>query len=55
MRSLLHDYLATDGDSTRLGRMQATEANVFQKTHRDKAKACGNKVFYFLEVLTNST
>ena len=40
MRSLLHDYLATDGDlSTRLGRMPTTDANIFQRHPRDKNKA----------------
>ena len=39
MRSLLHDYLATDGNqSYRFGRQPATEANVFHKNHRERNK-----------------
>ena len=39
MRSLLHDYLATDGDVTlRAGVAHAESANVFSKAQRDKNK-----------------
>lgn len=41
MRSLLHDYLATDGNplySTK--RMSDINANIFQRTQRDKTKVC---------------
>ncbi|KAI4130514.1 MAG: hypothetical protein LQ347_003348 [Umbilicaria vellea] len=39
MRSLLHDYLAADGHhSYRLGRQPAVEANIFQRSQRDKNK-----------------
>ncbi|KAL8820331.1 MAG: hypothetical protein Q9191_007537, partial [Dirinaria sp. TL-2023a] len=52
MRSLLHDYLATDGDvSTRLGRMPTADANVFQRNPRDKNK----RVFRLAEINQKST
>lgn len=39
MRSLLHDYLATDANSSyRSGRLPDAEINIFQRNPRDKAK-----------------
>lgn len=39
MRSLLHDYLATDGaQSYRLGRQQAADTNIFRRNQREKNK-----------------
>lgn len=52
MRSLLHDYLATDGDvSTRLGRMPPADTNIFQRNPRDKNK----RVFRLAEINQKST
>lgn len=39
MRSLLHDYLATDGNhSYRLGGQQGADANIFRRPQREKTK-----------------
>ena len=39
MRSLLHDYLATDeNQSYRFGSQPTTEANIFHKVHRERNK-----------------
>ena len=49
MRSLLHDYLATDGSQVyRLGRQPAAEGNIFQKHNRERTKA--SRVFRKLNV-----
>ncbi|CAD6563864.1 MAG: hypothetical protein ASARMPREDX12_000114 [Alectoria sarmentosa] len=47
MRSLLHDYLATDeNQSYRLGRQPAAAANIFHKNHRERNK----RVFKLSEI-----
>jgi len=47
MRSLLHDYLATDGSQAyRAGGPSTTETNIFQRHPRDKTK----RVFKFADI-----
>ena len=39
MRSLLHDYLATDGNQAyRLGRQPTADGNMFQRNNRERNK-----------------
>ncbi|EON66000.1 hypothetical protein W97_05243 [Coniosporium apollinis CBS 100218] len=51
IRSLLHDYLATDGEAYRTGQGAAANSSIFQRTQRDRNK----RMFKLSDMDTKST